>query len=475
MARLNRKTSPLIEETHEGAKAYGNLKPIQQLRRSVMSCFLWENEFYEDGQSIADRITSVAINCDSKDVAALAIEARTKGNLRHVPLLLLAVLARISTGTSILSQTMPKVIRRADELAEFLSIYAKYNGVRAASLKKKLSSQVKKGLAASFANFNEYGFAKYNRDGDIKLRDVMFLCHPKPADQERQALYKAIAENTLKTPDTWEVALSGGADKKEAFTRLLTENKLGAFALIRNLRNMEQADVSKALIKGRLLGTADIEQAKGFDKILPFRYLSAAKAAPKMESEINQAMLQNMSKMEKLPGKTILIVDVSGSMYGGNISKYSEMDRAHAACSLAAVTRELCEDSAIYATAGNDGTRVHKTKLVPSRNGIPLADAIYGMSSPLGGGGIFLRQVMDYVHKEEQSADRVIVITDEQDCDTEDSVAKTKMFAKNHYLINVASYKNGIGYGPWVHIDGFSERVLDFIREYEAVDVRSNN
>ena len=68
-----------------------------------------------------------------------------------------------------------------DELAEFVAVYAKVNKVTPKNVKKKLSAQVKKGLAQAFAKFDEYQFAKYNRDGDVKLRDVMFLCHPKPA------------------------------------------------------------------------------------------------------------------------------------------------------------------------------------------------------------------------------------------------------------------------------------------------------
>ena len=58
--------------------------------------------------------------------------------------------------------------------------------------------------------------------------------------------------------------------------------------------------------------------------------------------------------------------------------------------------------------------------------------------------------------------DRIIVITDEQSSDKFGG-PKTR-----GYLINVASNKNGVGYGPWVHIDGFSERVLDYIYEIEA-------
>jgi hypothetical protein len=89
--------------------------------------------------------------------------------------------------------------------------------------------------------FDEYSLAKYNRDNAVKLRDVLFLCHAKPKDKEQEALWKKLVEGTLETPDTWEVALSGGNEKKETWERLMQEKKLGGLAFIRNLRNMTNA------------------------------------------------------------------------------------------------------------------------------------------------------------------------------------------------------------------------------------------
>ena len=60
--------------THEGAPA-AILTPEQSLRRSVLSCMLWENEFYENGQAIAARIASLVPQVAPDRVAALAIEA----------------------------------------------------------------------------------------------------------------------------------------------------------------------------------------------------------------------------------------------------------------------------------------------------------------------------------------------------------------------------------------------------------------
>ena len=58
--------------------------------------------------------------------------------------------------------------------------------------------------------------------------------------------------------------------------------------------------------------------------------------------------------------------------------------------------------------------------------------------------------------------DRIIIITDEQ---THDGIASPK---GEGYVINVASNKNGVGYGQWLHIDGWSEAVIDYIKQFEA-------
>lgn len=447
MATINKK--PKAPRTHEGAIA-SHISPEQQLKRSVMACMLWEDQFYEDGVSIVDRIAHLSSVVSSDKVAQIAIEARNQMKLRHVPLLLAVSLAR---HRYLKADLIEQIIQRPDELTEFLAIYWK-NG------KCPLSAQIKKGLAKAFIKFDAYQLAKYNRDTTVKLRDVLFLCHAKPENDLQAEVWKKLIDGQLESPDTWEVSLSGGKDKKETWTRLLAENKLGGMALLRNLRNMEQAKVDEQLIFNAL-------EKMNVSRILPFRFIAAAKYAPQWESQIEKAMLRCLSQQPKLKGKTILIVDVSGSMYGGNISKYSEMDRANVACALAIPIRELCEDAKIYATAGNDSTRVHKTKLVPSRRGFALSDAIYGMCDPLGGGGIFLKQVCEYVKDKESQADRIIVITDEQDCDIDGSPERADAFGKHNYLINVASYKNGISYSKFIHIDGWSEAVLSYIQEYE--------
>ncbi len=457
--------------THEGAVAV-RINAVQQLRRSVLANMLWEDEFYEEGESVAARIQEATTEVlKQKDgattVADIAAEARTKMKLRHVPLLLLVTLIQAKTEKTraVVADAITRVVQRPDEMGELISLYWKLNGKRA-----MLPHQMKVGLAAAFQKFDAYALGKWNSDASaVKLRDVLFLTHAKPKDQAQAELWKKIVDKTLETPDTWEVNLSGGADKKETFTRLLAEEKLGALALLRNLRNMQQSGVDiEAIRKG--LSTMKTE------RVLPFRFIMAAKYAPQLEPQLEQAMFRCLASQEKLAGKTILIVDCSGSMHGG-ISAKSELDRLSAAAALAMLVREVCEDVAIYATAGDDGRHIHATMLIPPRRGFGLRDllAYETTSRKIGGGGIFLKQVIEYVRKEEKgSAARIIVITDEQDCDLVNKPSSAKPFGKNNYLINVASAKNGIGYGEWVHIDGWSEAILDYIQQYERVQETGN-
>lgn len=417
--------------THEGAPA-AVLNAEQRLRRSVASCLLWEDEFYEDGQAIADRISALAAEVDPAVVAALAVEAREVFKLRHAPLLLLIALTR--TGGSLVADTIERVIQRADELTEFLAIYWR-NG------KKPLSKQMKLGLARAFAKFDAYQLAKYDRDGPIKLRDVLFLIHAKPKDEAQAALWKQVADRALPAPDTWEVALSGGGDKRATFERLIAENKLGYLALLRNLRNMDQAGVDEALVREAILAR------KGAHRVLPFRYVAAARAAPRFEPWLDEALMEAVLEGPVFGGRTIVLVDVSGSM-DARLSAKSDLTRIDAAAALASV---VPGDLRVF-------TLSDRVVEVPARRGMAGVDAVIRSQAH---SGTELGKAV--AHANRLPHDRLIVVTDEQ---AAAPVPAPK--AKLAYMVNVASARNGVGYGQWTHIDGFSEAVIRFMHQHEA-------
>ena len=112
--RLNilKLNDPMRPRTHEGAEA-ATITPEQALRRSVLSCMLWEGEFYEDGVQIAGRIQELVPHVAAEKVAALAVEAREKMKLRHAPLLLVRAMARIPSHRGLVAETLARVIQRA--------------------------------------------------------------------------------------------------------------------------------------------------------------------------------------------------------------------------------------------------------------------------------------------------------------------------------------------------------------------------
>src|SRR5215475_617838 len=132
--------------THEGAVAQ-RVSPKQELRRTVLTCLLWEDTFYEKGNDMAKRIAELVERNKPEDVAALACEARDKMQLRHVPLFLTRELARRKGAGPLVAETLERVIQRADELSEFAALYGK-------AKKEPLSGGVKRGWGKAFTKFD---------------------------------------------------------------------------------------------------------------------------------------------------------------------------------------------------------------------------------------------------------------------------------------------------------------------------------
>jgi 60 kDa SS-A/Ro ribonucleoprotein len=428
-----------VAKTHEGAVAQ-RVDAKTELRRTVLTCLLWEDTFYEKGSDMAKRIAELAAGSKPETVAALAREARGQMQLRHAPLFLTRELARRKGAGPLVAETLEDVIQRADELGEFVALYWKEK-------KQPLSAGVKRGLARAFTKFDAYQLAKYNSDGaGVKLRDVLFLCHAKPKTAEQAEVWKKLVENTLEPPDTWEVALSAGKDKRETWTRLLSEGKLGGMAVLRNLRLMLASGVEPKLIRERL--------EKGIARALPFRFVTAARHAPKLEDSIEGAMLKGIAGLEKLPGSTGLVVDVSGSMEA-KLSNKGETSRMDAAAGLAILLREKADAFSI-------ATFSDACVELPARRGFALRDAIVGSQAH---SGTYLERALNELSEKRdwKNLDRLIVITDEQ---SHDGILAA--WTPKAYVVNVAPYEHGVSYGHgWTHVDGWSERILDYIAAVE--------
>ncbi|UWU88839.1 TROVE domain-containing protein [Bradyrhizobium sp. CB1015] len=438
MVRLNKIVRAF---TREGARAR-RFTPEMELKRALMNCLLWEDQFYEDGVAIADRIKALVPMVAPERVAQLAIEAREVMKLRHAPLLVIREMARNEKHRALVADTLAEVIQRPDEMTELLAIYwADALGPMQQRKRQPVSAQVKKGLARALTRFDAYQLAKWDRDGAVRIRDVLFLVHAKPKDADQAKVWKQLVDGELASPDTWEVSLSAGKNKRETFERLIAERKLGGLALLRNLRLMQTAQVPRETIAGAI-------EAMRTDRILPYRFITAARYAPDFEPELEAAMLKSIKDHVRLPGRTRLLIDVSGSMFA-TLSAQSEMTRAEAACGLAILAREICDEVEIF-TFSNEVVKV------PPRRGFALRDGIIN-SQPHG--GTYLGKAVTEI---DRKGDRLIVFTDEQ---SHDQVPEPKARGT---MVNVASYQHGVGHGAWTRVNGFSEAVVAWIAASET-------
>ena len=443
---------------------------IQYLRRAVLANLLWENIAYMDGQSITDEIKRLIPLCDPKQVANLAIEARVMQKLRHTPLFLAVEMCKHDATRPYVKDVLPQIITRADMLTDFMALYW-------ADGKCPICNSAKKGLREAFHNFKEYHFAKYDRHSEIMIRDVMFMVRPKPQNTLEEELYKKIADRTLKTPETWEVLLSVAHtddEKSAVWTKLITEGKIGGKAMLMNIRNMQNAGVPRPII------VQGLKELKGA-MLLPLDFLKAMRESTGFEREIEDAMLKTYENMPKLPGKTLFIVDVSGSM-GSITSSGSKFSRLDQAASMAMLAANQCEDFELVCTAGSDSklTEAQTWIKYPSK-GFGLFKEIQQSRNIVGGGGIFTYQCLEKLRKELGNKihdyARIIVFSDSQDIDVSSSYSKNhdkkpRPFGKYNYICDVSAHTRGVAYkGVWTaDISGWSEHFLTYIAAFEGIE-----
>jgi 60 kDa SS-A/Ro ribonucleoprotein len=235
----------------------------------------------------------------------------------------------------LVSRTVGGVVRRADEISELLAYYQLANKREGTKKLNKLSKQVQKGLSVAFNRFDEYQFAKYNRDGEIKLRDALFLVHPKAKTAEQQLTFDKIAQNTLSVPYTWETELSAlgqlkfetnearAAAFKAKWEELILSGKVGYMALLRNLRNIIEAKVSYTHLE-KVCNNLTDENAVLNSKQLPFRFLAAYREIKALNSEYSPFVMSALEEAVRVSAKNIkgfdhstsvlVACDVSGSM-----------------------------------------------------------------------------------------------------------------------------------------------------------------
>jgi hypothetical protein len=343
--------------TYEGGAAFSRDTRSDLVLLAVTN-MVGESTFYESAgdrdSRFAHLVRAVAIE-DPKWTAAFIGWLRNGANMRSASLVAAAeaVKGRLNTGLHGDNRAIvAAALQRPDEPGEFLAYWTSRYG-------RALPKPVKRGVADAVQRlYNERALLKYDTDSKgYRFADVLELTHASPAadkawqgelfklaidrrhnrgvDPERLGNLTTIAANIKLRDDayvdpavlldadrlkaagmTWEDVLSlAGSKLPKAKLWEAIAPSMGIMALIRNLRNMDEAGVSDeaaAAIAARISDPEQIAKSRQF----PYRFLSAYRAAPSLRwgHALDKALTASCANVPKLPGRTLVLVDTSASM-----------------------------------------------------------------------------------------------------------------------------------------------------------------
>ena len=476
---------------YEGAPAY-RLSPEWNLYTSVVTSSL-SDKFYETASERLEVLLDLIRKNDPPFIARLAIYAREQMNLRSIPLVLAVELAKVHSGDDLVCKIASRIIQRADEITELLAYYQLANERKDAKKLNRLSKQLQAGLQNAFNKFDEYQFAKYNRDSEIKLRDALFLIHPKAKDDEQQLIFNKIVENQLQTPYTWETELSALGQnlfeteeaKKEAFKKkweeLIDSGKVGYMALLRNLRNILEAEVSGQHIQ-RVCETLSAKEKVLQSKQLPFRFLAAYRELSQISSGHASKIMNALEDAVKVTAENIagfdestrvlVACDVSGSMQRA-ISPKSKVQNYDIGLILGMLLKSRCSN-VVSGIFGDTWKIVN----LPDSGVLSNVDAFYKREGEVGYSTNGHLVVEDLLNRK-KVMDKIMIFTDCQlwnsrgdETYLKDVWKKYKTIAPEAklYLFDLSGYGNvplDIA-GDNVHlIAGWSDKIFDIL---QAID-----
>jgi len=470
-----------ITTNYEGEVAY-KLTPKMELYTLVCTASL-QKEFYTDKDECINRLKTLLPKVPIPFAAKLAVYAREEMHLRSIPLVIAVELLKLER-SKLTEDFVERVIQRADEIPEMLSYFQLANEREGTKKLNRLPNALKKGIARAFHKFDEYQFAKYNRDTEVRIRDAMFLTHPKPDTKEKEELFKKIADDTLAVPYTWEVELSkeDGRSKKEKWEQLIASKKLGYMAQLRNLRNMLDERVD------------NIEEVLDFlsdpinvlhSRQLPFRFLSAYKEIVGFGSfrgstaleALEQAMQHSTVNIKGFNEKTNVLIacDMSGSM-SVMLSPKSKVHYYDIGLTLGMLLQSKCKSviTGIFGEAWKV-VQLPRTNILANIYDLAMLEDTVGHST---NGYLAIR----YLRENKLTADKVLVFTDCQLWDSrswyeEASTIKEewqeyKKLAPDAklYLFDMAGYGNtpiNLSQKDVYMIAGWSEKVFEVLNAIE--------
>jgi len=351
-----------------GGPAYSQSPALELL--SILLTHFGQDQYYRTAGETFERLKFLIDIVDPKFTAKAAIYARNEFGMRTITHVVASELsttmargAKYKNGDDLHDNTWLKsfydqIIRRPDDMIEIMA----YHKTRF----KKYPRAMLKGFAKAFDRFDAYQLAKYRSEGkDIKLVDVVNVCHPKPTEKNAEAL-SMLMRGELKSTATWEAMLtragqSGSSEeqtaqfKKEAWIALVRGGNMPYLALLRNIRNiLEQAP---EVLDEALVILTDPERIKK-SLVLPFRYMSAyyeiSKEGRGMEGRavlmaLNRAVDISFENVPVFEGETLVVVDVSGSMIEKQVTLGAKSPHRIASLFAAAIAKANNADIMLFA------------------------------------------------------------------------------------------------------------------------------
>lgn len=323
MSKFNTKSTGTKTVNLAGGEAYAQSPELELV--SILLTSFASDQFYRSGADTFDRLKQLVSSWDKLFVAKAAVYTRTKFGMRSISHVVASELAKHISGEKWAKDFYKAIVYRPDDMMEIIAYHTANNG--------KIPMSLKKGFAKAFDKFDKYALAKYRGESKgFKLIDIVNLVHPKPVEGNKDAI-NALVKGELRSFDTWETELTKAGQeadteeqkdelKKEAWTKLIKEKKIGYFALLRNLRNIiEQApdilsEALELLVSERLIKKS---------LVLPFRFTTAYEEIQKLNSgkevretlvALNKAVDISIANVPKFEGNTLVVLDVSGSMSG---------------------------------------------------------------------------------------------------------------------------------------------------------------
>ncbi|WP_330301315.1 TROVE domain-containing protein [Streptomyces sp. NBC_00503] len=438
------KADPL---THEGGPAFVR-EPREELFLLAVGNFVSQQTYYESGPERDERYTRLVSELALQDpvwTAGLLRWLRGEGNLRTASLIGAAayVRARLAAGSCegpSNRSVIDSVLQRADEPGELLAHWTSAYG-------RSLPQPVKRGIADAVRRlYSSRSLLKYDTAAKaFRFGDVLNLVHaapdpakpwqgelfrhaldrrhhpehaPPPGDRlltahrtlmelpvdERRALVTGPdgAERLAGAGMTWEALAGWLQGPMDAAVWEAVIPSMGPMALLRNLRNFDRAGISDeaaAAVAARISDTEEIARSRQF----PFRYLAAHRHAPspRWSAQLELALSRSLANVPALPGRTLIMVDRSGSMFYDTVSERSTLTRADAAAVFGTALAMRAEDADLVEFGWSSAQ-------VPLRAGEPVLDVLKRFHN-LGG-----TDTTKAVRAHYQGHDRVLIVTDEQ-------------------------------------------------------------